>query len=138
MGFVKSLAISIIRPIYRALFERPLWWFLSKVKDYFFAETNLQLESIERRLAQLEGRPTAGKDEEQWSSLHSRLRSLEASGVAQQGSNAAQWDAIEQLLLAMFRQPEVVRVETAVSSGISDGSQPVAEAERAHAAGHIH
>ncbi len=86
--------VFIVRPVYRKLFERPLWWFLAKVKAFFFAEVGIQLGNIERRF-----RTEDAVDEQRWASLDQRLRSLEAS-------NAAQWDAIEQLLLALFRQPE--------------------------------
>jgi hypothetical protein len=79
---------AILRPIYKAFFERPLWWFLGKVKAFFLAEIGPQIESTESRLAAIE----------------ERLRSMEAN-------NAAQWDALEQLLLALFRQPEV-RIES--------------------------
>jgi len=87
---------AILRPIYKAFFERPLWWFLARVKAYFLAEIGPQLESNESRLAAVE----------------ERLKSAEAN-------NAAQWSALEQLLLALFRQPEV-RIE-------SDGSDWIHE-----------
>jgi len=94
MRFSKRVAVFLLRPIYRNLFERPLWWFLAKVKAFFFAEVGIQLGNIERRF-QVED----AVNEQRWASLEQRLRSLEAS-------NAAQWDAVEQLLLALFRQPE--------------------------------
>jgi len=72
-----------LRPCYRVLVERPLWWFLSRVKAYFLAEVGVQIEQTGQRLAAIE----------------ERLWAMETS-------NAAQWDALEQLLLAMFRQPE--------------------------------
>ena len=77
MRLVRKVLGAILRPIYKAFFERPLWWFLAKVKAYFLAEIGPQLTAIDER-----------------------LRSTEAN-------NAAQWDALEQLLLALFRQPEV-------------------------------
>jgi AcrR family transcriptional regulator len=90
----KRVAVFFLRPIYRRFFERPLWWFLAKVKAFFLAEVGIQLGNIERRF-----RTEDAVDEQRWASLEQRLRSLEAS-------NAAQWDAMEQLLLALFRQPE--------------------------------
>jgi hypothetical protein len=90
--------IYVARPIYRKLFERPLWWFLAKVKDFFFAETSQRLVTIENRLAALQG-------------LQDAFRQMEAN-------NAAQWAAIEQLLLAMLRQPQS-RIVSAEQTPIS-------------------
>jgi hypothetical protein len=94
MSSSKRVAVFILRPFYRTFFERPLWWFLAKVKAFFFAEVGIQLGNIERRF-----RTEDAVEEQRWAALEQRLRSLEAS-------NAAQWDAMEQLLLALFRQPE--------------------------------
>ena len=55
---------------------------------YFLAEIGPRIESAEGRLVAIE----------------ERLRSTEAN-------NAAQWGALEHLLLALFRQPEV-HIET--------------------------
>jgi hypothetical protein len=79
---VMQLVKTVFRPVYRLFVERPLWWFLARVKAFFLAEIDLHIQQTERRLADMEER--ARKAEE---------------------NNAAQWDAIEQLLLAMFRQP---------------------------------
>lgn len=79
---------AMLRPIYKGFFERPLWWFLARVKAFFLAEIGPQLASTEHRLAAIE----------------ERLQSAEAN-------NAAQWNALEQLVLALFRQPEV-RIES--------------------------
>jgi hypothetical protein len=89
MGLGKRVAIHVARPIYRKFFERPLWWFLSKVKAFFFVETTERLLIIEHKLDRLE----------KLGNIDERLRNAEVS-------NAAQWDALEQLLLAMFRQRE--------------------------------
>lgn len=83
MGLLRRAGGPLVRPVYKAVAEGPLWWFLAKVKAFFFAETSERLLAIENRLATLE------KVE----------RQIEAG-------NAAQWDALEQLLLAMYRQPE--------------------------------
>jgi hypothetical protein len=56
------------------------------------AEVGVQLEQTGQRLVAIE----------------ERLRAMEAN-------NAAQWDALEQLLLAMFRQPEA-RVDNGARS----------------------
>ena len=90
MGLGKRLAIYTVRPIYRKFFERPLWWFLSKVKAFFFAETSERLLILEHKLDRLE----------KLGNIDERVRSAEVS-------NSAQWDVLEQLLLAMFRQPEL-------------------------------
>jgi hypothetical protein len=84
MRLVRKVLGAILRPIYKAFFERPLWWFLARVKAYFLAEIGPQIEAREQRLIVIE----------------ERLRSMEAN-------NAAQWNALEELLLALFRQPDV-------------------------------
>jgi hypothetical protein len=68
---------KLLRPVYKHLFERPLWWFLAKVKAFFLAEISVQIAAIEER-----------------------LRTMDAN-------NATEWNAVEQLLLSLFRQPEV-------------------------------
>jgi hypothetical protein len=96
MRFVQKL----FRPIYRAFFERPIWWFLGKVKNFFFAETSIRLENIERRLAEDSSNGNG------FAAIEERLRVAEAN-------NAAQWDAIERLLLALFQQPEARALDSA-------------------------
>lgn len=96
MSFSKRIAIVFVRPVYRALFEKPIWWFLARVKAFFFAEIGIQLGNMEQHL----GRDAAVQDQ-RFSILEERLRMVEANIAAQ---NAAQWDAMEQVLLAMFRQ----------------------------------
>jgi hypothetical protein len=82
MRLIRKALGFVLRPIYKGFFERPLWWFLVRVKAFFLAEIGPQIESTQRRLAAIE----------------ERLRSTEAN-------NAAQWNALESLLLALFRQP---------------------------------
>jgi hypothetical protein len=89
MGLAKRATIYVGRPIYRTFFEQPLWWFLSKVKAFFFTETAERLLIMEHKLDRLE----------KLGNIDERLRNAEVI-------NAAQWDALEQLLLAMFRQRE--------------------------------
>lgn len=108
MSVSKRLAIIFVRPIYRAFFEKPLWWFLSRVKAYFFAEVGVQLGNIERFLGQ-------DRESQRWMAVEERLRTLEAN-------NAAQWAALEQLLLALFRQAELRRTER-VEEPMGDDSQ---------------
>ena len=98
MEFADRLVISIARPVYYAFFARPLWWFLAKVKAFFFAETTVALENIERRLRE-------DQQQQPWAAIEERLRSLEKN-------NAAQWDAMEQLLLSLFRQSEAQTAES--------------------------
>jgi hypothetical protein len=90
MRFIRKTAVVLIRPIYKAFLERPLWWFLAKVKAFFFAETLECLAVLENRVKGIED----------------RLNNLEAN-------HAAEWDGIEQLLLAMFRQPACATLEPA-------------------------
>ena len=94
MGLVRRVGISVVRPFYRAFVERPLWWFLAKVKVFFFAETSERLLQIENRLAALE-----------------KVQTVEELFRRSDANNAAQWDALEQLLLALYRQPEAQVVE---------------------------
>lgn len=54
MQTVKRALISIVRPIYRLLFERPIWWFLGKVKVFFFAEISCQMSQGLRSLEKIE------------------------------------------------------------------------------------
>jgi len=78
----KGLGFRAARYVYRGWFERPVWWWLAKVKEFFFAETLHRLTVLESRLGQIE----------------ERLQRMEAS-------TPAQWDALEQLILAILRQP---------------------------------
>lgn len=93
MRFGERLTIFFGRPIYRTFLERPLWWFLARIKAFFFAEVNAQLESIERRLQALE-------------IIERRLEALQQSTAQANAARAGEWDAVEQLLLAVLRQPE--------------------------------
>lgn len=99
MRLLQRAGIIVVRPVYRAFVEKPLWWFLAKVKAFFFAETTERLLLIENKLAALE-----------------RAESVDALFRRTQADNAAQWDAIEQLLLAMFRQPELQDAERGAST----------------------
>jgi hypothetical protein len=96
-AIVDRIFIVLCRPIYRMLFERPLWWFLAKVKAFFFLETNKSVAELSARVAALEDSflRRSGAD------VNARLQSIEAA-------NTAQWAALESLLLAMFRQQEVI------------------------------
>jgi hypothetical protein len=76
-------AVFLFKPIYRGFIKKPLWWFLARVKAFFFAELCVQLSNIERR-----------------------LQALEQAGAQANASHTAQWDAMEQLLLSLFRDPE--------------------------------
>jgi hypothetical protein len=110
MRLVRSAIVSIIRPIYRLLFERPLWWFLARVKAFLLAEIGPQSERAEKRLAAIED----------------RLNSTEAN-------NAAQWSGMEQLLLALYRQPEA-RIESDGRYSVErdDPTTSVAGPDRTH------
>jgi hypothetical protein len=126
MQFADRLVISIARPVYYAFFARPLWWFLAKVKAFFFAETTVALENIERRLRE-------DQQQQRWAAIEERLRSLEMN-------NAAQWDAMEQLLLSLFRQSEAQSAQSEWKFSIpSDAatSTTTADLNRVHAAGNL-
>jgi hypothetical protein len=86
-----GLAKKIARPIYRAFFEKPLWWFLAILKKFFTAELSERSVALEIRLE---------NHLHKLDNIEERVRSAEAA-------NAAQWDAIEQLLLAILSQREV-------------------------------
>ena len=125
MQFVDRLVIAIARPVYYAFFARPLWWFLAKVKAFFFAETSVALENIQRRLED--------QGQQRWAASEERLRNLEAN-------NAAKWDAMEQLLLSLFRQSEVQTAEPewkfSVSNQVPD-LNTATDPNRAHAASNL-
>ena len=128
MNFTEKAVSFLIRPIYRIFFEKPIWWFLAKVKAYFFAEIGVQLGNFERRF-QIED----AVDQQRWTSIEQRLRDFEAA-------NAAQWDALEQLVLALFRQSESRSLDSdARVSGfrICETSNST-ELNRVRAAGNLH
>ncbi len=123
MKFVERAIISILRPIYRALIERPLWWFLAKVKAFFFAEISVQVAEGFSKLEDLER----------------RLRAIEERLQGVERNNAAQWDALEQLLLAMFRQQQLQTSELngKLSSPEETSISNASDLLRAHAASNI-
>ena len=128
MRFGEKLVVFIFRPIYRTFFERLLWWFLARIKAFLFAETGAQLSQILRKLEGIEAR----LQQQRWSEIEERLRVMEAN-------NAAQWDGLEQLLLAMFRQPESrsPHQEWRTSDSQELSSSTTADLNRAHAASSI-
>ena len=91
LRFGERIVLFFFRPLYHTFIERLLWWFLTKVKIFFIADLAAQVDSIDRRLRE--------DHHERWMSIDRRLRDLESS-------NAAQWRAIEDLLLALFRSSE--------------------------------
>jgi len=110
MRFVRKVLGAILRPIYKGFFERPLWWFLARVKSFFLAEIGPQIEGNERRVAAIE----------------ERLRSMEAN-------NAAQWNALEQLLLGLFHQPELrIDSDGRISGPYDDLTSSAAGQDRIH------
>lgn len=127
MRFGEKLVVYIFRPIYRTFFERLLWWFLARIKVFFLAEIGVQLSQILRKLENIES--VQQQQQQHWAEVEQRLRRA-------QEINAAQWDSLEQLLLAMFRQPESGRFggswETADSRAVSEPS--AIDLYRAHAA----
>lgn len=127
MKATKKLATIFVRPLYRAFFKKPLWWFLARVKAYFFAEVGTQLADIGDFLAK------AGV---QLVNIERRLTEIEEHLRIVEANNAAQWDAMEQLLLALFRQPEAQKAESAVPSTTMHRLNTM-ETDRAHAASNI-
>lgn len=126
MRFGERITLYVFRPIYRTFVERLLWWFLAKVKVFFLAEIGPQIseclakiDNVERRLQQLE-------------QLAEPLRRAETN-------SAAQWDALEQLLLALFRQPESRALEANWDGGIGQeaSASSAIEPNRVHAASNI-
>lgn len=133
MRFGERVVVFILRPIYRTFFERLFWWFLLKIKVFMLADVQVQLANIEARLASDESR-RLGMDEwrQRWAAIDDRLRAAEAA-------NAAQWDALEQLLLALYRLPESRNLDSELKQGgVSEA--PVSSASdlsRAHAASNL-
>jgi hypothetical protein len=120
MRFAEKAAVYLLRPIYRSFFERPLWWFLARVKLFFLTEIFARLDAIEQRLRE----DRQGAEE--------RLRAAEEN-------NLVQWDAMEQLLLALFHQPQLRNMARNRESD-GPGETPVltaAPVNRTHAAGNI-
>ena len=98
MRLGERLVVFILRPIYRTFFDRLVWWFLLKIKIFMLADIREQLERIEARLQ-------PDESQQRWAGIEERLRRMEAG-------NAAQWDALEQLHLALLRQPELPSAES--------------------------
>ena len=126
MRFGERVVVFILRPIYRTFFDRLFWWFLLKVKIFLLADVHARLESIEARLQ---------KDNSQQqflAAMEERFRGLETN-------NAAQWDSLEQLLLALFRQPQFRGLDTDWKTSLEQEVrlEAVGEVNRAHAAGNL-
>ena len=120
MGLIKRAAVAFVRPFYKALVERPLWWFLSRVKAFFFAETMDRLTAIEMKLGGLGNSPR----------YENHFNHIEAS-------NAAQWDALEQLLLAVLSQPRDVVRELDSGGSAGDSLSPATKSFTANASNNL-
>lgn len=116
MRFIEKVAVSVVRPVYRAFFEKPLWWFLAKLKVFFLTEIYARLDNIEQRLR--EDRQTIAE----------RLQRAEEG-------DKAQWDALEQLLLSMFHQPHLRVVARNEESDMAPST--ASSVTRTHAASNI-
>jgi hypothetical protein len=121
MGLGERIAIFFVRPVYRVFFERPLWWFLAKIKAYFLAEMGDRLGNFERRF-QIEA-------DRRCTALEQRL----------EAANAEQWDAMEKLLLALFRQPELRTLDAEWKRGSQDNTSIIdtSDANGMHAANSV-
>lgn len=89
MRFGEKIVVFIFRPIYRTFFERLLWWFLTKIKIFMLAEISAEQNDIRAQLDNIE----------------QRLRVIEEG--QRTTNDAGQWDALEQLLLSLFRSSEL-------------------------------
>jgi hypothetical protein len=125
MRFGERVVVFILRPIYRTFFERLFWWFLLKVKVFLLADVQAQLNSIEARLR-------SDDSAQRWAAMEERLRSAELS-------NAAQWDSLEQLLLALFRQPyfRTSDSDRKLDTGQEGSFSSAGDMNRAHAASNL-
>ena len=125
MRFGERVVVFILRPIYRTFFERLFWWFLLKVKVFLLADVHAQLNSIEARLQK-------NDSQQHWAAVEERLSGLERN-------NAAQWDSLEQLLLALFRQPHFRSSDSDSKSGTEQdvSFSGAGELHRAHAASNL-
>lgn len=129
----------LLRPIYRAFFKRPLRWGFGKLRAFFLADVIARLQSVEQLSAQLheaeknlagqlhnlraELVPYLQRAEVELGTLEPRFAAQHAHNAAHQAYNAAQWDAIEQLILAMFRLPESQTSTSGLDSGAPEESQ---------------
>jgi hypothetical protein len=127
MRFGERLVVAIVRPIYRTFFERLFWWFLAKVRVFLLADLNAQVSNIERRFDKAELNA-----QQRWAATEQHLRNA-------QQSNAAQWDALEQLLLALYRQPALLGSDPNGRRGAPEEAAFIGETDltRVHAAGSI-
>ncbi len=125
MRFGERVVVFILRPIYRTFFERLFWWFLIKVKIFLLSDVHAQLNSIEARLQKNESM-------QNWAAVEERIGGLERN-------NAAQWDSLEQLLLALFRQPHFRSSDSGWEPGTEQEASfsSASELNRAHAASNI-
>lgn len=125
MRFGERVVVFILRPIYRTFFERLFWWFLMKVKVFVLADVQAQLASIEARLQN-------DDSQQRWAAVEERLRRAELN-------NAAQWDSLEQLLLALYRQPHYPASESdwQLSTDQEAPFSSTGDINRAHAAGNL-
>ena len=134
MRFGEKIVVYALRPIYRTFFERLIWWYLTKIKAFFLAEMGPQISrqgaQISECLQKLE--QIESGQQQRWAAIEGRLRAVEAN-------NAAQWDSMEQLLLAMFRQPELHNsdVEWKTVPGPDTAISCATDLNRVHAAGSI-
>ncbi len=134
MRFAEKIVVFVLRPIYRTFFERLIWWYLTKIKAFFLAETGPQIAEIRAQVSECLRRLDSIESgyQQRLAGIEERLRSAEAN-------NAAQWDGLEQLLLAMFRRPEsrVSDPEPAVSTPGEISIESVTDLNRVHAASSI-
>lgn len=87
MRLAEKLVVFLLRPIYRTFFERLVWWFLTRIKEFFFSEVNASLADITARLDRIE-------------------RGEGGPQAAFESVSAAHWGVVERLILSLLRQPE--------------------------------
>jgi hypothetical protein len=147
MKFGERILVFFLRPVYRALFEGPL------------ADITARLQSIERLSAQLRDAeanlaaqmhnlraelvPYLQRAQVKNAELAAQLGTVDANSAARLGgieaSNVAQWDAVEQLLHALFRLPESQAAEADSKANTPEETaiSGVASLNRMHAASNL-
>lgn len=138
MRFGSRIVLFFLRPVYRALFEGPLTEINNRLQNVerisaqlHDAESNLaaQLHTLRAELV-----PYLQRAEAVNADLSARLRTMDAHFAGRlrdievnrgnDANSAAHWNAIEQLILALFRVPESPAVELDVTAGGSPESVP--------------
>lgn len=145
MKFGKRIGLFFARPIYRSLFEAPLTDIGTRLQNVerlssqlHDAEANLaaQLHKLRAELVPYLQRAEASNTA-QSAHLHNfseRLRGIEGNS-ANEARDAARWSAIEELILALLRQPDSSVVE--LDSAVSTSKEALADINGLNATSHL-